>query len=183
MLRPDKTRQRQSACGEGNRLAEIVPSHTLTACRTVLHSIAFTRTPHVGRAQVAASVALFRSGTAGRRQNDLQDEDLPQAPRTSVVANSDDPPLTARRCCSRATVRVMLRSACERRTLTAPVGHRAPRSNSVDDDRGRARTQTSTSRRRRTYRMPRVQHDEPRPRTSTSRGLLRGRAAVDLRSD
>ncbi len=64
-------------------------------------------------------MALFRSGTACRRRNDLHDEDLPERLERTIAANIDDPPLTARRCCSRATVRVMLRSACERRTLTA----------------------------------------------------------------
>jgi len=53
------------------------------------------------------------------------------------------------------------RSTCERRPSTPPVGRRAP--------------QTScTSRRRRTYQRPHAKHNEPRPRTSTTRRLLRG---------
>ena len=124
MLRPDKSRQRQSACGEGNRLAEIFPSHTLSAIRTLLHSIAFTRTPHVGRDHVAFSMVRFRSGTAGRDKTIYKTRTCPKrlepSPQTSttrrlwsVLRSSDGPSDAAPR------------STCDRRTSTTPVGHRA----------------------------------------------------------
>ena len=181
-MRPDKSRQRQSACGEGNRLAEIFPSHTLSAIRTLLHSIAFTRTPHVGRDHVAFSMVRFRSGTAGRDKTIYKTRTCPKrlepSPQTSttrrlwsVLRSSDGPSDAAPR------------STCDRRTSTTPVGHRAAVglrpmriAGSSHADVLHVASPTNVSNAARETRRTETANIAEPP-------VLRGRAAVDRRSE
>lgn len=164
MLRPDKSCQRRTACGRGNRLVEIFSSRTLSAVRTTS-----MRNRIWPRPTWDASPSLPRCRPSFDLVRRVADETIYKTMTCPwhlerTVAASIAPPLAAGLMPGAHLLLIRWRDAAQdMRAKNVNAPRRTP--SAADVLHGASPTN---------YQRPQAKPYEPRPRPSTTRRLLRG---------